>query len=228
MEGTTIDVLSSLVDLFFRFGPFFLALFLSLVLLTKARAWYNEAVVRQNPPATEEEKETYRFYFLGSLAASAVVFSMALVVWWLLNMKPDHTYQIAVLDIPQNVNLDSRYFYRDSFRQTPAGGMARDKYFLIDQPAPFRPHQRFLFDYYAQPQSGGAVLAKGAIPIQLSVEYRGKSSDSFRVEMQKGRPILVSDEPSGGAIAGLTRSLVTRVADTGTPRPTRFESGRSR
>ncbi len=227
MEGVSNGVLNVLADLFFRLGPFFLALFLPLVILTKARAWYNDAVVRQNPPATEEEKQTYRFYFLGSVAASAVVFSLSLLAWWLLNMARDHTYQVAILDIPQNVNLDSRYFYRDSFRQTLAGSMARDKYFLIDQPGPFKANQKFLFDYYVQTQTSPSLLGKGTVPIHLSIEYRGKSSESFHVAIEKGRPALVRDDSDSGSVVVASKpASVARLADTGaTPDSDVFEIG---
>jgi hypothetical protein len=207
----SVDLLEALSSLFFQFGPFFLALFLPLVILTKARAWYNDANVRESPPATEEERATYRLYFLGSVACSASVFFLSMLAWWLLNVVTEHTYQVAIVDLPPEKVVDSRYFHREDQRTTAAGAILHDVYFFIEQKSPIKKGQRFVFDYYDKtpaPTGNSSVALTGATPIPLSVEYSGKSSEIFRLtpKGRNGFPALVPEDTSEVAASGSSRT----------------------
>ena len=90
---------------------FFLALFVPLVILVTAQRWYKDVCTRNDPPATIEKQETYRYYFLGSIACSALVFGLSLWAWWALNITYDHQYKLEVdgLQAEQAIDADGYY-----------------------------------------------------------------------------------------------------------------------
>ena len=58
-----MEHLSKLTNLAFQFGPFLFALLFSLIITRWAHKIYREANQRKAP---DEERETYRFYFIGT------------------------------------------------------------------------------------------------------------------------------------------------------------------
>src|SRR5262249_12558630 len=159
--------------------------------IAKARAWYQEACVRQQPPVSHEEQETYRYYFLGSIAASLAIFCIAVWAWWALNITGDHQYRFEIdgLAAAQQVNpADTTTYFRDVYTKTsPTARLTHDASFVIVSDHPIRKGELFTLHYNvmpATPAPDSQSLSAGSVTTELQVAYSGRRDDKFRIAMK--------------------------------------------
>jgi hypothetical protein len=189
------DLLGNLTKLFFDFGPYFLALFLQFFVIAKARSWYSEACLRKEAPATDEERHTYRYYFLGSIVASFVFFGIATYVWFVLNVKNDNQYRVVIDGLSADQSIDQPEYYRQvvAFGDgNPSTSVHRESFMIVSD-TPIRKGQEFSFIYGAPP-----TPQAGSLMTTLTVEYAGMREETFRLDLSGKEPKLVSMSRGGG------------------------------
>ena len=196
------DAINGLTSTFFNFGPFFLAIFAQVYIISKARAWYAEASTRTQPPVTSEERETYRYYFLGSIGVSIVLFGIAIWAWWALNIVSDHQYRFEIdgLRAEQSVD-DPKYYSQDVQYPLRSGTYYHDTKFIVVDDRPIRQGDAFTIHYNINPAAAGqgttGPLGTGSLTADLVVRYAGHREDRFHVTPDgNGHPTLVAS--SGG------------------------------
>ena len=222
------DLVNTLTSAFFNFGPFFLAIFVQFFVIAKARAWYQEACVRQQPPVSHEEQETYRYYFLGSIVASLAIFCIAVWAWWALNISSSHQYRFEIDGLAEAQQVgpaDTAAYFRDVYTRTsPSTPPSHDASFVIVSDHPIRNGEIFAIRYNAMPAAPVPTtdpqsLSTGSVTTYLQVTYSGHHDDKFRIATKGGVPTIVSALPTGNA------SAVQRHFASLAPRP-REESSR--
>jgi hypothetical protein len=204
------DLVNTLTSAFFNFGPFFLAIFVQFFVIAKARAWYQEACVRQEPKASHEEQETYRYYFLGSIAASLAIFCIAVWAWWALNISSSHQYRFEIdgLAEAQQVSaVDKTAYSQDAWFYLKGSPSFHNVSFVIVSDRPIRKGDSFDIRYNVVPPitvpSTEQPLSAGSVTADLQVKYSGHPSDKFRIDVKDGHPIILSANPTGSASVAL-------------------------
>lgn len=163
-----------------------------LVITRTAHGYYREAITRTNPPASTEERRTYRFYFLCSVWTGLVVMALAIGWWLYANWRGGNFYQVAILNLKDNEGISADYFTKSVQRPlVPGGTPIHDVYLLIVRDRPFQVGEKFALSYYkfGPAPEGGLV---GVDPVPLEITYSGKPMESFRVNVQDGVPTLIT------------------------------------
>jgi hypothetical protein len=204
------------VQLAEQFGPFLFAVLFILVITRTAHSYYRESLTRKNPPASPEERRTYRFYFLCSIWAGLAAMALA-IGWWLYgNWRGNNFYQVAILNLKANESISANYFTKSIQRPRVAGGTpVHDVYLLIVRDRRFKVGEKFPVSYYkltSRPESG----LVGVDPVTLEIVYSGKERESYRVGMQDGAPRLIADSASQASILMGTAAPVPSFLSKGT------------
>ena len=188
-----IPAFERMVQLAEQFGPFLFAVLFILVITRTAHRYYREAITRTEPPASPEERRTYRFYFLCSIWAGLAVMSLAIGWWLYANWRGNNFYQVAILNLRENEGISTNYFTKKVSRPVIVGGTpVHDVYLLIVRDRPFQVGEKFSVSYYkltSTPESG----LVGVDPVTLNIVYSGRARESFRVAEQDGVPSLIAD-----------------------------------
>lgn len=188
-----------LVRLGEEFGPFLFAILFIVFVTRTAHSFYQECTTRQNPVASEDEKRTYRFYFVCSVWCGIAVMTIS-IGWWIYGkVKGPHVYQVAIVNIQDNERLIADYFNKQVTRPAvPGAPVVHDYYFLLVKTEPFRVGEKFAFDYYRIPRGVSGGLAPQAH--QFEIKYEGRPQDRFRISVEAGAPklILVADNDRAG------------------------------
>lgn len=138
-----LDQMSALTKMAFQYGPFLFALIFNLVLTRWGYKMYNTTCSRQDPPASDEEKSTYRTYFIG-VAAFGIILVMASIGWWWTNQPNTHIYRgtIERLNDYDQIATDQLYVqtrYVKLFNDLEYQNVN----FIITQEKPFSENQQF-------------------------------------------------------------------------------------
>jgi hypothetical protein len=221
-------VINGLTSTFFNFGPFFLAIFAQLYIIAKARTWYSEVCNRTEPLPSTEERETYRYYFLGSMLLSLAVFAIAIWAWWLANVTPEHLYKFEITGLRAEQSVDDpEYFKQENWYRSQAGGASsHSTRFVVDSERPIQNGDTFMVTYninpaLAQANANSGALGSGSASYDLPVRFSGRRFDRFRIATDgNGRPSLVTANSStvvasagGGQMAALEPAPGPKGAD---------------
>lgn len=180
-----LQMIDSLTNASFLWGPFFFSILFMLVITRTAHTYYAKVNERMSPPASAEEKQDYRLYFRLSIACGTVLVFVS-VGWWMYAQLQQHAFQgvIVGLELEQQVvAADDDLYYRAVQRDAGNGRHVRDYHFAIVRKAPFSNGQAFRLEFY--PEAGVIGEAKPK-PIDLVVRYHGDTNGKFKLSREGG------------------------------------------
>jgi hypothetical protein len=196
---TDLSMLDSIAQSAAQYGPFLFAVLFTLIVTRTAHKYYRESNTRQQPPATEEEKATYRSYFRTSIWVG-IALTLVSIGWWIyVQMQGTNVYQVTIKDLqPDETVLSNYYSITKSEPTVPGAVTLTDYYFMVVQNAPFKVGDKFEIYYFktpphASPGPGGdQPSAVGIAPIPLQVQYTGNPSDAYQVTPNGGTVTLTT------------------------------------
>jgi hypothetical protein len=229
-----LSMLDSIARSAAQYGPFLFAVLFTLVVTRTAHKYYQESNTRQQPPATEEEKATYRSYFTTSIWVG-IALTLVSIGWWIyVQMQGTNVYQIAINGLQPDETVSSNYYAMTKPEPTIPGAVTLTDYlFMIVQNAPFKVGDKFEIYYFKIPPRpasgtpGDQTAGVGIAPIPLQVQYSGNPSDTYQVTQNGGTVTLttVAASPANTgnlfSVHGVT-ALGTNFASIVTP-PQRTE-----
>ncbi|MFZ3353913.1 MAG: hypothetical protein WA268_23930 [Xanthobacteraceae bacterium] len=206
-----MSILETITRLAAQYGPFLFAMLFIFVVTRTAHNYYRESNTRQ-PQASEEEKRTYRSYFVTSVWVG-ISLALLSIGWWIyVQMEGPSVYQIAIVGLHSDESILSQYFSKIVPRPTIAGANPlADEYFIVAQDRPFRMGDKFEFYYFktltTNTVTGGAnaTAGVGVIGVPIEIKYSGNNLDTYQIT-QTGNLVsltLVASNPStiNGAFA---------------------------
>jgi hypothetical protein len=98
-----------------------------------AHKYYQECNTRQNPAASDDEKRTYRFYFLCSVWCGIAVMTISIGWWFYGKTKGQHVYQVAIVNVQSHEQLIAEYFNKRVLRPAPGAASIHDYFFFGSQ-----------------------------------------------------------------------------------------------
>ena len=185
--------LTSVVQLAERFGPFLFAILFIVFVTRVAHSYYNEANTRKDPPAGDQERETYRFYFLCSVWCGVAVMVLSIGWWFYTQSQGSHTYQITVKALSEDEMVYADDYFSRSAPHPPIPGVlgSHDEHFLVARQEPFTVGERFNLLFYKKPEAVGGVA--GSIkPKELFVTYQGEAIGTYTLTYKGDNPELVA------------------------------------
>jgi hypothetical protein len=192
-----IDILETITRLAAQYGPFLFAMLFVLVVTRTAHTYYRESNMRQ-PPASKEEKKTYRSYFTTS-SWVGIALTLLSIAWWIyLQMVGPSMYQVAIVGLRPDEAILSQYFSKTVPRPTiPGADTLTDNYFIISQEQPFKIGDTFQF-YYFKSQAIDTTATPGARPTtgtgasgtQLEIKYSGNRQETYEITQTDGNVSL--------------------------------------
>src|SRR6201988_4227158 len=128
VDLSTIETATRLAS---QYGPFLFAILFIFVVTRTAHKYYQECNTR-TVPATEEEKKTYRSYFLISVWGG-IALTLVSIGWWVyVQMQGPSVYQIAIVALHSDEAILSNYFSKTVPRPAIGGASAlTDDYFIV-------------------------------------------------------------------------------------------------
>jgi hypothetical protein len=196
---TDLAMLDSIARSAAQYGPFLFAVLFILIVTRTAHKYYQESNTRQQPPATEEEKATYRSYFTISIWVG-IALTLVSIGWWIyVQMQGTNVYQIAINGLQPNETVSSNYYSMTKPEPTiPGAVILTDYLFMVVQNAPFKVGDKFEIYYFKippRPSSGTAgdqPSGVGIAPVPLQVQYSGNPSDTYQVTQNGGTVALTT------------------------------------
>lgn len=190
----TLQLIDSLANAGFLWGPFFFSILFMLVITRTAHSYYSRVNERINPPASPTERHDYRFYFHLSIVCGTILVFLS-VGWWIYAQLKQHTFQGVIVGLEQDqqiVAADNDLYYRAVQREAGDGHIMRDYYFAIVRSSPFLDGQSFRLELY--PDSGRVGEEKPK-PVDLIIKYHGGTNEKFMISHEGDSFKLV---PVGG------------------------------
>ena len=180
-----------------EFGPFLFAILFILFIPKIAHGYYKEANTRKRPPASQQERNTYRLYFISSVWCGVIVMALSIAWWVYAQSRGSNVYQIAITRLGEDDIVDAPYFRRLQ-SHSPTEGLPSyyDALFVVVRDQPFRTSDKFEFWFYKKPSAGAGVAGR-PVGKQVAVPYRGQSSDTYTLSFEGDVPKLtavVSDD----------------------------------
>jgi hypothetical protein len=190
-----LSTVVTIVQLAQQYGPFLFSILFIFFVTRTAHKYYRECNTREDPPASEDEKRTYRSYFKVSVWAGLALMLLSVVWWFYSQIRGTNVYQIAIVGLKPNESVLSNYYVKDVPRPTmPGVPPLHDYFFVVVQSEPFKVGDKFAFYYFniPAPAAAPAVASSPAgIPGQdLEIEYSGNKLDTFHVFVDGGSPSL--------------------------------------
>ena len=176
----SLQWIESLTNASFLWGPFFFSILFMLVITRTAHSYYSRVNERVSPPATEDERKDYRFYFRLSISFGTFLVFIS-VAWWIYAQLQQHTFQGVIVGLREDqqiVGTDDDLYYRLVQRDLGDKHIMKDYHFAIVQNTPFSNGQPFRLDFY---QNSGVVGATPPAPIKLQIQYRGGTYEKFQL-----------------------------------------------
>jgi hypothetical protein len=188
-----IPAFERVVQLALQFGPFLFAILFILVVTRTAYGYYNDCITRTAPPASAEERKTYRFYFLCSVWAGIAVMALSIDWWVYAQSRGNNVYQVAIVNLKSDEYISADYFTKSVQRPVVRGGSPiHDDYLLVVQDKPFQIGDKFTFSYYKVAGVPGSGLV-GVDPVELGVPTRVTAADE-----NDSRPQILMGEVTQG------------------------------
>ena len=185
LDLTMIETFTRLAQ---QYGPFLFAMLFIFVVTRTAHKYYLESNTRQ-PPASEEEKNTYRSYFRNSVWVG-IALTLLSIGWWIYaQMQGPSVYQIAIIGLQPDEAVLSQYYFKTVPRPTIAGAVApHDDYFIVAQDVPIKIGDTFDFYYFKTPPTqtiatpgGQPAGGIGITGTPIEIKYSGNKRDTFQV-----------------------------------------------
>jgi len=176
--NTTANWLEVLTNASFLYGPFFFAILFILVVTRMAHSYYKSINERTTPPASPEEKKTYRMFFIASISVGIVLVFTA-VGWWIYAQFQTHTLEgtISGLETSQAIiTIEDDVYLRTNERDVGSGVKMQDCHFAIVRGSPFVTGQQFRFGLFPDL---GSIGPQKPEPIELLVRYSGRARENF-------------------------------------------------
>jgi hypothetical protein len=178
--------MESAYALSYEFGPFFFAIFFSLVIARTARGWYANA---RTSGAGVEELATYRAYFRNSY-----IFGMVLVVasvaWWVVAQTIKHPVFAAVIvalnesESLAPVSEEESFFARDQPRYSNTPTKLRDYRFVKVLDGPPKIGDKITLYYWKIPPSGTGDKPAPTTTIELPITNSTRFPQQFILQHQ--------------------------------------------
>ncbi len=226
---TDLAMLDSIARSAAQYGPFLFAVLFILIVTRTAHKYYQESNTRQQPPATEEEKATYRSYFTISIWVG-IALTLVSIGWWIyVQMQGTNVYQIAINGLQPNETVSSNYYSMTKPEPTIPGAVTLTDYlFMVVQNAPFKVGDKFEIYYFKIPPrpspgtAGEQPAGVGIAPIPLQVQYSGNPSDTYQVTQDGGTVALTTVAANPANTGNLfsahgIKALGQQLASTVTP-----------
>jgi hypothetical protein len=214
MQAPELKTVEVLVQLANEFGPFLFAILFILFVTRTAHGYYKECSTRQNPAASDEERRTYRFYFVCSMWCGVLVMMLSIGWWVYARINGPHVFQIAIVNLQSDEQLLADYYFKRVPRPSPPGApVVSDYFFLLVKPAPFEVGEKFAFDYYKIPAiPAGAPSGVAPQAHAIEVAYAGHSQDRYRivVDAASGAPkleVAANDDRGAGWFSTADRMI---------------------
>jgi len=153
-----VDKVASLATAARILGPDFYAILIILVVTATAGTILMRAQ-KSNPRLPEEDLKPYRQFFLLSMRSAFIIVFLS-IGWHIYNQHKTHVVQITILDAPQNIKVDSLYFYKTSYRYPSISSPPlTNYYFVIARETPFKRGELFNFSVYvgSEDENGGGL-----------------------------------------------------------------------
>ncbi len=201
----TLDwtMFATVVRLAEQFGPFLFAILFLLVITRTAHGYYQECNSRKHPAASEQEKKTYRSYFICSMWFGIGLTTLSIAWWVYVHLQGQHIYQVTVLNLQADEVVNAEYYSKRAIRPVDPGAVVmHDLYFVIVQEQPFKIGDTFSFFVFKTPPNAGAPGAPGVVPAEIKVQYSGRPQDRFRLQLNVPEPkfIVADGEAAPGSI----------------------------
>lgn len=187
------STIATAVQLASQFGPFLFAILFILVVTRTARGYYNEANTRTNPPASPQEIQAYKFYFMCSVWCGIGVMVLSIAWWFYVQSRGTYVYQVAIINLTPDETISADYYEQTHPHPVVVGGInLTDDYFIIVQDHPFNVGDKFDFALYKKPPANSIPAGDGVAGLPIEVTFTGKFTDRFRVQFDdRGQPELV-------------------------------------
>jgi len=171
----------------FQYGPFLFALLFNLVITRWAHKVYTKACKRENPPASNREKNTSRLYFwvIAGFGMGLVVVS---VIWWFQHQPFTHVFKgvIQNLNSYEKITSQELYFRRHPHeRLSPELPEYYDAHFAATQDKPFAANQTFIFRYWKEGVDWENRAKRQTEPEDLSLNYCTEAKPKFKIKFHK-------------------------------------------
>lgn len=189
MTEELVNILTSLSRSSFMWGPFFFSLLFMLVITQKAHLYYQEVILRTDPPAQLEERKVYRRYFVASFVAGIVLVFMS-VGWWIYAQLQIHAFEGVIVGLKPYQFItatEDDVYLRAVQREAGPGQQIRDYHFAIVRESPFVAGQVFRFSFYPEPGSIGDAPPEA---VSLEVSYSGELTQKYLLSNEEGKFIL--------------------------------------
>jgi hypothetical protein len=175
--------IATVVQLAVQFGPFLFAILFILVVTRTAQGYYNEANTRTNPPASTQEVQTYKFYFMCSIWCGIVVMTLSIAWWIYAQSRGSYVYQLAIVNLTPDEIVTADYYEQTHPHPVVVGAInLHDVYFIIVQERPFNVGDKFDFAFYQIPQVG-AGLGAGVAGVPIQVTYAGRKQERYKLQI---------------------------------------------
>jgi len=176
--------IESLANTSFLWGPFFFSILFMLVITRTAHSYYLGVNERSSPPASQEEKNDYRFYFRLSIVCGTLLVFLS-VGWWIYAQLQQHTFQGVIVGLRENQQIvaDDDDFYYRAVQRDVGGHVMRDYHFAIVRNTPFSNGQSFRLDFYPDSGAIGEVKPEN---IGLLIQYHGGRNEKFKLTRDAG------------------------------------------
>src|SRR5581483_3056112 len=170
-----MDSITPLVHLAWQFGPFAFSLIFLIGLAMWGSKQWQQVITRASPPATDDEKNTYRRYFIAMSTVGVVLVGISVYWWW--THRPMYFYEGEIQGLSETDSVEgSALFVRNEYyRQDPSSPQFRDVYFLIRQAEPFTDGQEITLRYFRDRRLAKPVVLKVALDARyvMALEYDG-------------------------------------------------------
>jgi hypothetical protein len=186
--GGTAKSIESLANAGLLWGPFLFSILFIFVVTKMAHSYYRDVNLRTSPPASQEEKSTYRVYFISSVVAGIALVFIA-VAWWIYAQSKTHILDGVITGLTPNARMfavEDGIYLQSVHKDIGSGRVVQNINFAIIRYGPFVPGQKFRLDFVPEESSNG-VLGDGNPGIKLEIQYQGRAHESYRLENNDGK-----------------------------------------
>lgn len=178
-----VDKVPGLAQAASMLGPDFYAILMMLV-VTATSATLLMGAHRRTPKLTETEIKPFRQFFALSWKLSFVIVFIS-IAYWIYKQNNIHVVQITIADLPANVQIDSRYYNKTSYRLSRIGNkQLSDHHFLVVKNAPFEEGETFEFSVFVLDKNNGAT---GGLGEDVTVSFSGEKLYSYKIDLDANK-----------------------------------------
>jgi hypothetical protein len=214
-----LATIESVTHLAQQYGPFLFAILFIFVVTRTAHKYYQESNTRTQPRASEQEKRTYRSYFITSVWMGIALMLLSIGWWIYAQLTGPSIYQMAIVGLRQDESVLSEYYSKTIPRPSIPGAAAlHDVYFIVARDRPISIGDAFKFYYFRAPASSNVsthdAAGVGIAGIELGIKYSGNKMDVYQIAQSGGgfslKVIESNRETSGPQFASAAATLPKR------------------